>query len=118
MEILIALGQQYHRLRRPVRARACFERAATVAPASSHARLSWASWLERERRLDDAWMQTEACLALNARDAAARYYSAFLLYRKGSAAEAETLLRELIQTGAGEPAVKISCLAPVGRCPG
>jgi tetratricopeptide (TPR) repeat protein len=108
-EILIALGQQYHRLRRPARARACFERAAALAPASSHARLSWASWLERERRLDDAWVQTEACLALNARDPAARYYRAFLLYRKGSAAGAETLLRELIQTGAGEPAVKISC---------
>ncbi len=50
--VLIALGQQYHRLRQPGRARDCFERAARVAPSSSHAHLSWAAWLERERRLD------------------------------------------------------------------
>jgi tetratricopeptide (TPR) repeat protein len=108
--VLIALGQQYHRLRQPARARVCFERAAQVAPSSSHARLSWAAWLERERRLDDAWEQTEACLALNPRDVAALYYRAFLLHRKGRATEAQALLADLIQTGPGDPKIKISCL--------
>jgi tetratricopeptide (TPR) repeat protein len=107
--VLIALGQQYHRLRQPARARACFERAAVVAPASSHARLSWAAWLERERRLDDAWAQTEACLARNPRDVAALYYRAFLLHRKNRPQEAEAQLRELIQAGVGDPNVRISC---------
>ncbi|HEX4119685.1 MAG TPA: sulfotransferase [Verrucomicrobiae bacterium] len=106
--VLIALGQQYHRLRQPARARACFERAAAVAPASSHARLSWAAWLERERRLAEAWAQTEACLALNPRDIAALYYRAFLLHRKNQPTDAEALLRELIQKGVGDPGVKIS----------
>ncbi|HUD49674.1 MAG TPA: sulfotransferase [Candidatus Baltobacteraceae bacterium] len=108
--VLIALGQQYHRLRQPARARVCFERAAQVAPSSSHARLSWAAWLERERRLEDAWEQTEACLTQNPRDAAALYYRAFLLYRKGRADEAQAQLRDLIQSDAGEPGVKISSL--------
>jgi tetratricopeptide (TPR) repeat protein len=108
--VLVALGQQYHRLRQPARARACFERAARVAPSSSHARLSWAAWLERERRLDEAWEQTEACLARNPRDIAALYYRAFLLHRKGHAVEAQALLRDLIQTDAGDPNVKISSL--------
>jgi hypothetical protein len=108
--VLIALGQQYHRLRQPARARACFERAARAAPASSHARLSWAAWLERERRLDDALEQAEACLTRNPRDAAALYYRAFLLHRKGRATEAHGKLSDLIQTGAGDPGVRISCL--------
>jgi tetratricopeptide (TPR) repeat protein len=108
--MLIALGQQYHRLRQPARARACFERAAQVAPSSSHARLSWAAWLERERRLDEAWEQTEACLTRNPRDIAALYYRAFLLHRKGRAAEAQAVLADLIQTGAGDPNVRISSL--------
>jgi tetratricopeptide (TPR) repeat protein len=108
--VLIALGQQYHRLRQPARACACFERAAQVAPSSSHARLSWAAWLERERRLDEAWEQTEACLARNPRDVAALYYRAFLLHRKGRAAEAQGLLGDLIQSDAGDLNVKISTL--------
>jgi tetratricopeptide (TPR) repeat protein len=108
--VLIALGQQYHRLRQPARARACFERAAQVAPSSSHARLSWAAWLERERRLAEAWDQTEACLTQNPGDVAALYYRAFLLHRKGCADEARALLGGLIQSGAGDANVKMSCL--------
>jgi tetratricopeptide (TPR) repeat protein len=107
--VLIALSQQYHRLRQPVRARACLSRAAEIAPSSSHARLSLAAWLERERRLDEAGEQVEACLSRNPKDSAALYYRAFLLHRKGNAAEAQALLRELIQTKAGDVTVKISC---------
>jgi tetratricopeptide (TPR) repeat protein len=108
--VLIALGQQYHRLRQPARARVCFERAALAAPSSSHARLSWGAWLERERRLDEAWEQTEACLAQQPRDFAALYYRAFLLYRKGREAEAATVLRDLIKSGASDVGVRISSL--------
>ncbi len=107
--VLIALSQQYHRLRQPVRARACLARAAEIAPGSSHARLSLAAWLERERRLDEAWEQVEACLSRNPTDAAALYYRAFLLQRKENAAEAQAQLRALIQKGAGDVTVKISC---------
>jgi tetratricopeptide (TPR) repeat protein len=107
--VLVALGQQYHRLRQPERARACFERAVRVAPKSGHARLSWAAWLERERRLDDAWEQTEICLAQSPGDPAALYYRAFLLHRKGQTAEAEALLRELVQTPTRDPNIRISC---------
>jgi tetratricopeptide (TPR) repeat protein len=107
--VLVSLSQQYHRLRQPVRARACLSRASEIAPSSSHARLSLAAWLERERRLDEASEQVEASLSRNPKDAAAFYYRAFLLHRKGNAAEAQTLLRELIQTGAGDITVKISC---------
>jgi tetratricopeptide (TPR) repeat protein len=108
--VLIAMGQQYHRLRQPARARACMERAAQVEPSSSHARLTWAAWLERERRVEEALEQAEACLARNPRDAAALYYRAFLLNRMGRASEAQALLRDLIRTGAGDAGVKISCL--------
>ena len=48
--LLVSLGQQYHRLGRPEQACACFQRAVLVDPVSVHARLSLASWLERDRR--------------------------------------------------------------------
>src|SRR5258708_18446115 len=53
--LLVLLGQQYHRLRRLDKARACFQAAVAADPASLNARLSLAAWFERERRLDDAW---------------------------------------------------------------
>src|SRR6478752_2120106 len=55
VSLLVLMGQQYHRLRRPEKARGCFERAVAADSDSIHARLSLASWFERERRLDDAW---------------------------------------------------------------
>src|SRR5678816_2772101 len=44
--LLVLIGQQYHRLRRPDRARSCFERAVQASPSSVHARLSLAAWYE------------------------------------------------------------------------
>jgi Flp pilus assembly protein TadD len=41
--VLVMLGQQYHRLRLTDRARACFQRAVEADPSSTHARLSWAA---------------------------------------------------------------------------
>src|ERR1041385_4274709 len=68
VSLLVLLGQQYHRMRRLEKARACFERAVAADPGSVHAQLSLASWFERERRLDDAWKSVTACLAKHPRD--------------------------------------------------
>ncbi|HTA29399.1 MAG TPA: tetratricopeptide repeat protein, partial [Candidatus Cybelea sp.] len=106
---LVMIGQQYHRLRQIDRARACFQEAAEAAPSSVHASLSWAAWLERERRLEQAAAQVDACLARHPKEPAALYYRAFLVHRAGRHAEAEKLLRDLAQGSLPDPNVKISC---------
>ncbi len=108
VSLLVLLGQQYHWLRQPERARACFEQAATAAPASIHAQLSLADWYERERRLDDAWHCIEACLARNPQNAQALCIKALLLHRRGQNGEAETLLRDLIKRGSPDANVNYS----------
>ena len=112
--VLVLIGQQYHRLRQIDRARAAFRHAVEADPASVHARLSWAAWLERERRLDEASAQVDACLACNPKEAPALYYRAFLLRRAGRPAEAETLLRDLARGDLPDPNVKISCFHLLG----
>jgi tetratricopeptide (TPR) repeat protein len=112
--LLVMLGQQFHRLRRTDRARACFQRAVEADPSSTHARLSWAAWLERERRLDEAREQTEACLALHPGESASLYYRAFLLHRQGRNTEAETALRDLLKSDSRDPDVRRSCLHLLG----
>jgi tetratricopeptide (TPR) repeat protein len=97
--LLILIGQQYHWLRRPDRARACFEQAVAADPASLHAQLSLADWYERERRLDDAWECVEACVSRQPQDAQVLCVKAQLLHRLGRNGEAETLLRDLIKRG-------------------
>ncbi|HZQ46930.1 MAG TPA: tetratricopeptide repeat protein, partial [Verrucomicrobiae bacterium] len=86
--MLVLTGQQYHRLRYLDKARECFERAVVADPNSVSARISLADWLERERRLDDAWGAVEECVVRHPRDAQAQYFRAFLLHRKGLNAEA------------------------------
>jgi predicted Zn-dependent protease len=61
--------------------------------------MSLAVWFEKERRLDEAWEQVEACLAKYPKDDQARYFRAFLLHRQKKDAEAETALRDLIKDG-------------------
>ncbi|MGO8698896.1 MAG: sulfotransferase [Limisphaerales bacterium] len=112
--LLIMLGQQFHRLRRQERARACFQSAVEADPSSTHARLSWAAWLERENHLKEAGEQTDACLARNARDPAALYYRAFLLHRQNRDTDAETILRDLLRSEVRDPDVRISCLHLLG----
>lgn len=107
--LLILIGQEFHRLRRPDDARAAFERAVQTAPASVHARLSLAAWHERDRRLDDAWTQTDQALQIEPGSASARYYKAFIMHRQGRNAEAESLLRDLVPLELS-PEVKISAL--------
>jgi tetratricopeptide (TPR) repeat protein len=104
----VLLGQQFHRLRQPERARGCFERAVQADPASVEARLSLAAWYERERRLEDAWLSVEACLANHPQSTQALCLRAQLLHRKGLNMEAETLLRDLLKRDSPDPNVKIS----------
>ncbi len=113
-DVLIMIGQQYHRLRQTDKARACFQRAVQADPSSTHARLSWAAWLERERRLDEASAQVEACLARLPREPAALYYRAFLLHRAARQTEAEKLLRVLAGGNLPDPNVQISCFHLLG----
>jgi len=108
VSLLVLLGQQYHWLRLPDRARACFEQAVAAAPASIHAQLSLADWYERERRLDDAWQCVEACVARDPQNAQVLCVKALLLHRRGQNSEAETLLRDLIQRGSPDPNVNYS----------
>jgi tetratricopeptide (TPR) repeat protein len=112
--VLIMLGQQYHRLRQIDRARACYQRAVEADPSSTHARLSFAAWLERERCLEEASAQVEECLTRRPNEPAALYYRAFLLHRAGRHAEAEKLLRDLAQGQLADPNVKISCYHLLG----
>ena len=113
-DVLVMLGQQYHRLRQIDRARACYQRAVEADPSSTHACLSWAAWLERERRLEEASAQVELCLARHPNEPAALYYRAFLLHRAGRHTEAEKLLRDLAQSQLTDPNVKISCFHLLG----
>jgi tetratricopeptide (TPR) repeat protein len=106
--LLITLGQQFHRLGRREEASRCFEQAAAADPSSVHACLSLAAWLERDRRLDRAWECVEGCLARHPKDARALYFRAFLLHRLGRDGEAETALRDLLNSNPPDRDVKIS----------
>ncbi|HWD20906.1 MAG TPA: sulfotransferase [Verrucomicrobiae bacterium] len=108
-ETLLALGQQYHRLRQPAQARACFEAAIAVAPDSAPARLGWAAWLEREHKLAEAWECNEETVAKNPHEPGPLYYRAFLMHRQGRASEAEAVLRPLVKRDLPDPNLQISC---------
>jgi tetratricopeptide (TPR) repeat protein len=112
--LLISIGQQYHRLRRPDQARACFEQAVAAEPSSVHARLSLAAWLERDRLLDEAWECVQTCLTEHPQDARALYFRAFLLHRRGLQTGAETALRDLLGDNPADPAVKYSAMHLLG----
>lgn len=106
--LLVLIGQQYHRLRRTDQARACFEGAVKADPSSAHARLSLAAWYERERRLDDAWVSAEACLAQHPQNQQVLCVKALLLHRKNLNSEAEVLLRDIIKRDAPDANVRVS----------
>jgi tetratricopeptide (TPR) repeat protein len=108
ISLLVLLGQQYHWLRRPERARVCFEQAVAASPASLHAQLSLADWYERERRWDDAWQCIEACLARDPGNAQVLCVQALLLHRRGQNSEAETVLRDLIKRGSADANINYS----------
>ena len=108
VSMLVLLGQQYHWMRKPDRARACFEQAVAAAPNSIHAQLSLADWYERERRLDDACNCIEACLAHDPQNAQILCIKALLMHRRGQNAEAEALLRDIIKRGSNDANVNYS----------
>jgi Flp pilus assembly protein TadD len=113
-DLLVSLGQQFHRLRRLDSAAACFANAVKADPASAHARLSLAAWLERSRRLDEAIDCVDACLAAHPHDAHARYFKGFLTHRKGLNAEAEKELRQLLAQSSLHPEVRYSATHLLG----
>lgn len=104
----VLVGQQFHRLRRPAQARACFEQAARADASSVHARLSLAAWYERERRLDAAWEAVEACLAKHPGHPQALCVKALLLHRYHRDTEAEIVLTDLVRSDCPDPNVKVS----------
>lgn len=104
--LLGSIGRQYLGLRQLDNARVSFERAVKADPDSVDARINLAVYFEKERRLDEAWENVEACLAKHPKDDQARYFRALLLHRKKMDAEAETALRELIKDDPQYPYVK------------
>jgi len=109
VSLLVLLGQQCHWLRRPNRARACFEQAVAANPGSLHAQLSLADWYQRERRLEDAWQCVEACVAAEPRNPEVLCMKALLLQRRDRYDEAETMLRDLIGQGLRDANVNYTC---------
>lgn len=107
-DLLVLLGQQYHRLRRLDSAARCFENAVAANPSSAHARLSLASWHERANRLAEAAAVIEACLAQHPGDAQVRCVQALVLQRQGRNGEAEAILRELLKADRVSPNVAVS----------
>lgn len=104
--LLSLVGHQYQNLRQLDDARACYEGAVAVNPDSVDARINLAVWLEKDRRLAEAWDQVEACRAKHPRDDQVRYFRAFLLHRRKESAQAETELRDLIRDEPRYPYVK------------
>lgn len=105
---LVLIGQQYHRLRRVDRARACFELAVAAEPSSVPARLSLAAWYERAHRIDDAWACLAACPPGGVEAPQADCLRALLLHRQGRNSEAETLLRDIVRSAPKDVRVRCS----------
>jgi tetratricopeptide (TPR) repeat protein len=101
--MLVAIGTQFYRLRNFEQASACFERAVVADPSSINARLTLSSWLERSRRLDEAWSCLESLLAQHSKEGRALYARAFLLHCKKLNGEAETALRDLLKNESSLP---------------
>ncbi len=104
----VLLGQQFHRLRKPDLARACFEQAVKADAASVHAQLSLAAWYERERRLEQAAEALEACLDRHPGHPQALCVKALLLQRQNRHQETEALLRELLDQNPADANVRVS----------
>ncbi len=94
--LLLALAQQYQRLRRVDLAGAAFRKAVEAEPDSVPARLSLAAWLERERKLEEAFGCVEAAREKQPRNPQVLCAYALLLHRQGKVAEAEAVLASVI----------------------
>lgn len=105
---LYFVARQYYKLRWLDRAFDCLKRALAADSTSVEAQLTLASWLERTRRLEEAWECAEACLASHPKNVPALYVKSFLLHRKGLNGDAETVLRDLLKN---ELPLEIRCKA-------
>jgi Tfp pilus assembly protein PilF len=108
-ELLVQIGHQYGSLRRPEQARACFARAAAVAPSGIDPRISLAVLLERQHKLSEAREIVTECLSIDPRDEQARYFSAVLDRREQNFGRAELQLRDLIGAEPQHPYVRHAC---------
>lgn len=104
--LLSLIGHQFQNLRQLDDARSCYDQAVLANPHSVDARINLAVWLEKDRRLEEAWEQVEAARALHPNDDQIRYFRAFLLHRRKEYALAETELRDLIRDEPRYPYVK------------
>jgi tetratricopeptide (TPR) repeat protein len=98
VSLLLFIGQQYYHLRCLHKGLDCIKRAVAADPSSAKPRHALAEWLERSRRLDEAWECVETWLTRHPKDGRMLYFRAFLLHRKGLDSEAETALRNLLKS--------------------
>lgn len=108
-ELIAMIGHQYQSLRQTERACACFARAAAADPRCINPRISLAVALEKTHRLEDARAAVAECLAIDAKDDQARYFSALLDRREGHWEAAERGLRDLIAAEPRHPYVRYAC---------
>jgi Flp pilus assembly protein TadD len=108
-DLIGMIGHQYQGMRKPEKASACFARAAAADPRGINPRISLAVLLEKSHRLDEARTAVNECLAIDAKDDQARYFSAVLDRREGKLESAETRLRDLIKSEPRHPFVQYAC---------
>jgi tetratricopeptide (TPR) repeat protein len=105
-ELVGMVGHQYQALRRPEMARSCFLKAAAADPRGINPRISLAVLLEKAHCLPEARAAVQECLAIDAQDDQARYFSAVLDRREGALEKAESGLRDLIASDPRHPFVR------------
>jgi Flp pilus assembly protein TadD len=108
-ELIGMIGHQYQGMRKPEKASACFARAAAADPRGINPRISLAVLLEKNHRLEEARTAVTECLAIDASDDQARYFSAVIDRREGKLESAETRLRDLIKSEPRHPFVRYAC---------
>lgn len=113
-DLLVSIGQQFSRLRKVAEAGKCYQRAVQADSSSVNARLSLCAWFERNHRLDEALQCVEELQAKSPNNPRAQYFKALVLHRKGLDADAEKILRDLLQTSAMDPDVRIPAMHLLG----
>ncbi len=108
-ELITMIGHRYQALRQPVKARACFGRAALADPRAINPRVSLAVVLERNHLLAEARAAVAECLAIDPREEQALYLLAVLDRREGALESAERQLRDLLAADPAHPFVRYSC---------
>jgi tetratricopeptide (TPR) repeat protein len=101
--LFASVGRQYCQINRPDLANDCFTRAVAAEPSSAGPRLTLASWLERNGRLDEARECIDACLKQHPGNGRAQYLKAFLLHRQGLNEKAAVALHDLLKNGSALP---------------